>query len=46
MSSLHEEERRWQLYLQDMIDFAEKVLSYTNGLSQEAFNAATLVYVE
>ena len=44
MSDIHEEERSWRLYIQDMIDFGEKVLSYTDGLDQEAFTAETLVY--
>ena len=44
MSDIDEEERSWRLYIQDMIDFGEKVLSYTDGLDQEAFTAETLVY--
>ena len=44
MSDIHQEERSWRLYIQDMIDFGEKVLSYTDGLDQEAFTAETLVY--
>ena len=44
MSDIHEEERSWRLYIQDMIDFGEKVLSYTDGLDQETFTAETLVY--
>ena len=31
------EERSWRLYIQDMIDFGENVLSYTEGLDQSAF---------
>ena len=44
MSELHHGERSWRLYIQDMIEFGEKVLSYTDGLDQEAFTAETLVY--
>ena len=44
MSDIHEEERSWRLYIQDMIDCGEKVLSYTDGLDQETFTAETLVY--
>ena len=44
MSDIHEGERSWRLYIQDMIDFGEKVLSYTDGLDQEAFTTETLVY--
>ena len=31
------EPRHWRLYVQDMIDFSDKVLSYTGGLDQDAF---------
>ena len=31
------EPRHWRLYVQDMIEFSEKVLSYTDGLDQDAF---------
>ena len=44
MSDIHEEERSWRLYIQDMIDFGEKVLSYTEGLDQDAFIADELTY--
>ncbi len=27
------EERPWRIYIQDMIDFGEKVLAYTEGLA-------------
>lgn len=36
--------REWRFYLEDMIGFAEKVLSYTNGLDQAGFVANELVY--
>ena len=36
--------RNWQLYIQDMIEFSERALSYTHGLDQSAFIAETLVY--
>lgn len=29
--------REWRLYITDMTGFAEKVLSYTDGLDQERF---------
>jgi uncharacterized protein with HEPN domain len=32
-------EREWRFYLDDMIDFAEKVLAYSAGLDQKAFIA-------
>ena len=31
--------RNWLFYIQDMIDFSEKVLAYTEGMDQEAFLA-------
>lgn len=36
--------REWHFYLDDMIDFAGKVLTYTNGLDQAAFLASSLTY--
>ena len=37
-------EREWYFYLDDMIAFAEKVLSYTDGLDQASFVASGLNY--
>lgn len=37
-------ERAWSFYLDDMIDFAEKTLAYTEGLDQQAFVASGLNY--
>ena len=34
--------REWRFYLQDMIDFGEKVVAYTAGMTQEAFVASGL----
>ena len=34
MSDANREARGWRFYVQDMIEFSEKVLSYTNGLGQ------------
>ena len=31
------EPRHWRLYVQDMVEFSEKVQGYTEGLDQEAF---------
>lgn len=36
--------REWRLYLDDMIEFAQKVLAYTNGLDQAGFVASGLTY--
>ena len=37
MSDLDLGRREWRFYLNDMIDFAQKVLSYTDGLTQSEF---------
>lgn len=36
--------RHWRFYIQDMIDFSEKVLIYTDGMDLEAFLADQLRY--
>ncbi len=36
--------REWRFYLDDMIGFAERVISYTEGLDQERFVASGLNY--
>ncbi len=36
--------RPWRLYIQDMIEFAERVLSYTQGMDQDAFIADRRTY--
>lgn len=36
--------REWRFYLDDMIDFAGKVLAYTEGLDQAGFVASGLAY--
>jgi len=40
-SRLH---REWCFYIDDMIGFAEKILSYTEGLEQDSFIAHDLNY--
>lgn len=37
-------EREWHFYIDDMIDFAEKVIAYTAELDQGAFVASNLNY--
>ncbi len=44
MSNAEQGTREWRFYIQDMIEFAEKVLSYTEGLDQDAFFANGLTY--
>ena len=34
--------RRWTLYVQDMLAFGEKVLSFTDGPDQDTFTASRL----
>lgn len=36
--------REWRFYIDDMIDFAEKVIAYTHGLDQAGFIASGLNY--
>ncbi|WP_245947988.1 DUF86 domain-containing protein [Billgrantia montanilacus] len=36
--------REWRFYIVDMIGFAEKILSYTEGLDQDSFTAHDLTY--
>jgi uncharacterized protein with HEPN domain len=36
--------REWRFYLDDMIVFAQKVLTYTDGLDQAGFVASGLIY--
>jgi len=36
--------RDWRFYIDDMISFAEKVLSYTDGLECQQFEASGLTY--
>ncbi|MCH4809889.1 HepT-like ribonuclease domain-containing protein [Vreelandella neptunia] len=37
-------EREWRFYIDDMIGFSEKVLSYTQGLDQVGFLSHDLTY--
>lgn len=37
-------QREWHFYLDDMIGFAEKVLSYTEGFDQSSFVASGITY--
>ena len=36
--------REWRFYIDDMVDFARKVLAYTDGLDQAGFAASGLNY--
>ena len=44
MSESPPPQREWHFYIGDMIDFAEKVLSYTSGLDQNDFTSRDLTY--
>ena len=44
MSGETGERRDWRFYVNDMIEFAEKVLSYTSGVDRATFVANTLTY--
>ncbi|MEI7844093.1 MAG: DUF86 domain-containing protein [Gallionellaceae bacterium] len=37
-------QREWRFYVSDMLEFAEKVLLYTDGLDQEKFVSSGLNY--
>ncbi len=37
-------QREWRFYIDDMLDFSEKVLSYTEGFDQAAFVESGLTY--
>ena len=37
-------QREWRFYLDDMIEFVEKVIAYTHGLDQEGFVRSGLNY--
>lgn len=44
MSDGGREARSWRFYIQDMIEFSERVLDYTAGLDQETFVADQFTY--
>lgn len=44
MCEVDAESRHWRLYVQDMIEFSEKVLSYTDGFDQNAFVSDGVIY--
>ena len=44
MSEGEREKREWRFYIQDMIEFSEKVLTYSNELDQATFLADGLIY--
>ena len=44
MSDSRDSQREWRFYLQDMIGFAEKWLSYTDGMDQQQFVDSGITY--
>ncbi len=44
MSDKGKAEREWRFYIDDMIDFATKVQTYTDGLTQADFKSDGLTY--
>ena len=44
MYDARDEGRKWSLDVRDMAEFAEKVLSYTEGMDQEAFVTDTRTF--
>lgn len=44
MSEIHLKKRPWRLQIEDMIEFSEKVLAYTEGMGRQAFIADGLIY--
>ncbi len=44
MSDSPGSQREWRFYLEDMIDFAEKCLSYTDGMDQRQFIGSGITY--
>ena len=44
MSDTQREMREWHFYVQDMLEFGERVLSYTRGLDQDSFLADSRTY--
>ena len=44
MSENQAAECAWHGYIQDMLDFSEKVLAYTDGLDERAFFTGALTY--
>lgn len=42
---MSERVRAWRFYLDDMIDFAERVLAYTQGFDQGTFETSGITWV-
>ena len=44
MSDASQEPREWRFYVNDMIEFAEKVQLFTDGMDQDTFISDALTY--
>ena len=44
MSDASQEPREWRFYVKDMIEFAEKVQLFTDGMDQDTFVSDALTY--
>ena len=44
MSKPEPSQREWRFFIQDMIEFGEKAMFFTEGLDQDAFIADELTY--
>ena len=44
MSDAEQQSLAWHFYIEDMLEFGEKVLSYTDGLNEATFLADGLTY--
>ena len=44
MCSAGREHRQWHFYVGDMVEFSEKIRSYTKGMSQHAFVSDSRTY--
>ena len=44
MSDAEQQSPAWDFYIEDMLEFGEKVLSYTDGLNEAAFLTDSLTY--
>ena len=44
MSDPSSETRNWRMYIQDMIEFAERIVSYTQGMDKDTFLADRRTY--
>ena len=44
MCDTEHEGREWRFYVQDMLEFGNRALQYTNGMDQDSFTENALIY--